>query len=641
MSEKKSIETITYENFARDIELELKLPKNTGLATNHGGSFLEMFRETDTLPFYYQNATAGMAFSDMIWDFSEYKLTNVPDQKLILNFGMFPKQFVDIAKLFTLDEIMKMKQKIQSIKKKVFFELKPFLIYAAQHGCHTMLDLSEELVTDYLDLSEKIKKETGMIRIRSTIKQFVDFYSDYYTDISYILPQKIEKNNYRLAKAQKRESRTPDIPEEYFTLFINRMLEIMQDKRQTSFMRSIASEIVIVSQTGLRISEALMLKCDDLYEEEFEDGKKFPVLRYPTYKGVRGVPTYKFGYTYANEITRAAITVLKDVHGESRMRQKCDFLFTETWSSLAGGKGIDPDTFATACERFFINIDSEKMHTIELSMAGIECLERKRVHIGARKRKIFYPRMHMFRVHMCTALRKNNVPRIIVERMMGHLESEMDDGYYRDADPDKGFQEDYGFSNIVLEELQEKEIPLLGGDEKNRKAIKDFVMNGKVRVAGSPDEVIQSLEDDLCIRPKAFGMCITAPRHSCGREIKTNKLLCYNGLCGNDFHMYFNLAANWGQFKTRKLIILKSCFQGYFTEAEQQIKYLVRLVNERMVDEFISLEELVKLKGTQELVLRHPELETVFDEYEDIKIGVELWKNMTLELFLEQNNISE
>lgn len=641
MAEQIFTDTITHQSFDRDISLDIMLPKNTGLGTSHGGSFLEIFKETDTLPFYYRNATAGMAFSSMIWDFSKYKVTNVPDIKLILNFNMFPQQFREVAKFFALDEILRMKLKIQSIKNKVFNELKPFLNYAAKQGCYSMFDLTEDLVINYLDLAGKTKKETKMIKIRSTIKRFVDFYSEYFTDISYILPPQIEENNYRLAKAQRRESRTPDIPENYFTLFINRLLEIMQDKRQTSFMRSMAAEIVIVSQTGLRISEALMLKCDDLYEEEFEDGKKFHVLRYPTYKGVRSVPTYKYGYTYANEITRAAIDILKEVNSESRKRQGCDFLFTETWSSLAGEKGIDPNTFATACERFFINIDSEKLHTLDLSMEGIECLSRKTVYIGFRNRRIFYPRMHMFRVHMCTALRKNNVPRIIVERMMGHLESEMDDGYYRDEDPDKSFQEDYGFSNIVLEELQEKEIPLLGGDERNRKAIKDFIENGKIRVAGSPDEVIQSLEDDLCIRPKAFGMCITAPRHSCGREIKANKLLCYNGQCGNDFHMYFNLAANWEQFKSREQIIYKTSMQGYYTEAEQQIKYLVRLVNERMIDELKSLDELIELKGTQELVLRHPELETVFNEYDSVKKGVESWKNMTLESFLELNNILE
>ena len=250
--------------------------------------------------------------------------------------------------------------------------------------------------------------------------------------------------------------------------------------------------------------------------------------------------------------------------------------------------------------------------------------------------KIYFPEMPMFRVHMCTSLRRMGVPRAIVERLMSHLSADMADYYYRTEDPDSVEQEDLAFSENIISELQDKNIPLLGGDEINREAIKKFITDGFANVEMSVDNVFTKLEEDLLIRPKPFGFCITAPRHNCGRDIKANKILCYNGSCGNDYHMYWNIAANWRQMLGRQNAIRICVAKKHWTEAEQQIKYLARLAKERMVDELVSLDQLIKLYGYNELALRHPALEEVFDDYDLVKGEVNDWKDMTLEKYLDE-----
>lgn len=624
------------QDYEKDAAFSISIPENSGYnIINPNMHYLHVYKDMDMLPYSWGNNPHRIKFSDTVWDFSPFKKTGVPDSKLKINFGLIPEPFRDDIKFYTIREINRQRAKIQTIKGTIQEHIAPFMNFAYEQGCRSIIEFDDKMIEAYFEkVNEKIALEGQRSRKKFGVKAIVDFYSSYYEDISSILPSEAMKTNTRLIRAQSEQNKTPDIPSDYFDLFLNRMLTIALDPERDVFYRSMACFYLIMSQTGLRIHEILALGINNLGEEKFADGRTMNYLRYPTSKGLRALPVYKTEYTYSNEITTLAFKMVLRIQKKERDALKTEYLFASIGDAKVGSNPVSSDKFSTAAEKFFRHLNTKKFKTMGIPIEGNEILYRKTVWSGGKKQPLFYPSATMFRVHMCTTLRANGVEQEVVERFMGHIAKEMRDYYYRKEDT--YFQEDMGFTVRFLRELVDPDVKLLGGSKINAEAIRDFINSKKnLPVYRSLDDLVLELAKHLIIRPKTHGVCITVPDHACGEVIAADKYFCLNGTCLNEYHNYSYLPANW-QWMKEAIRCAEIAFEkGRIREMEKQVNFLVRFVKTRMIPDLADYDRMVSVKGLEVVIGMHPDLIQIVEERNYINMEVERWRDMTRESFIE------
>jgi len=306
-----------------ELDLEFELLIDTVINTGSSISFIDSVKSTNRLPI----SLGEIYYSDNIWDFSPYTVLNISKHCLRINFGNLGQPYKDDLKNYALLKIIENKVKTQTIRGRVLV-LRKFLTYALSFHVFSVEDISLELIKQYIETRKEYKNELGIFEMKKKIKSFYVTYSSNFQDIlkdEYI--RFFDEGNVKLLNALRKQNRTADIPADYFNRFLSTCISMMHDELLHVDYRSISCLLIIESQTGLRINEAIGLNVNALKTVTIFTGEESNYLTYETWKRESGNNVSSTEITYINILSKEAFSILKELHKEKRGALHQEYLY--------------------------------------------------------------------------------------------------------------------------------------------------------------------------------------------------------------------------------------------------------------------------------------------------------------------------
>lgn len=528
--------------------IEYKEPSQININQKQSETYIDSIIESNNLPF----KDVQISYSDNYWDFSSHSTLNVANKDLKFNFKRVKDNFRLELKKYVLIKILENKTKITSIKRS-FSDLAIYFNFL--HKCHiyNIKDVNHIILKDFLNIRKKI----SALALRSTKKELKYFYNYYAANYSDILTPEMNSllklNDIRVYKAIRKQNKISDIPKEYFDKLIQTIVKIIDNPDEPEHIRTAGCIILLLSQTGLRISEVLALEADSLETINVLEEEETNYIRYKTWKREKGNNSFSYEKTYVNSLTKKAFKKLLDLHSKRRNKIKSKYLYM---GNLVFKKNkdcfpVDANAFLGIQKQFYFYID-KYLPTIDLDKNN-----RKNLHTtkfsrikadGSKSKTLTYPKTQQYRVHACTELYHKGVPLQYIRKFMGHLSSNME-GYY--VRPKNQVQEDIAFSKKTIKDILTGKLKLLGSNAKDlTNKIKTFINENKFSIHKDLDAITESLMNKIPIRQKMGGVCIkSSVLRDCSLDAKTNDFYCAYGVCPNVFHFYYNIDISYRKAK--------------------------------------------------------------------------------------------
>ena len=113
----------------------------------------------------------------------------------------------------------------------------------------------------------------------------------------------------------------------YYDKLLPSLIKVIDEDECDSVMKSLAAFLLILSQTGLRISECLDLEIDSLKSIALSNGETAYYLKYRTWKREKKNNVYSVEETYVNALTKKGYDSLVSLYDEKRKSNKTKYLF--------------------------------------------------------------------------------------------------------------------------------------------------------------------------------------------------------------------------------------------------------------------------------------------------------------------------
>jgi len=614
-----------------DIKMTYTLPNDVYLNTNETSSYLKEIIKINRLPFdkgeYY--------FSDDIWDFSNYVTVNITRSKLRFIYYDISEHFKQICKSFVLVRLLENKIKTQTIHQGLT-QVKRFIRFLEDQNIFYIEDVKVHHIESFL--TKHSHKSIVTIRnIKFFIKDFFQFYKmNINNSISSKVINALKSNNYRLLKVHQKNNKTPLIPMDYFDSLIKYSLQIMDDSTVKLDFRAIASVIILLSQTGLRIGEILGIRVGSLKPYKIINGEIIYYLHYLTWKREKGNNVAVPAFTYVNDLTVKAYNNLLNLYSDKREKLDLDYLFMggARMNSLKHFP-IDSNSYTRIQKRFYLYLDQfiptinlEKDIRPELSRCALK--HTKGVQkLYSEAETLTYPRTHQFRVNVCTELFNAGIPLKYISKFMAHLSTEME-GYYVRPDNENA-QENAEFTLKTLQDIVSGELNLLGASSGLMIKIKEFIKENNYNVEKDIDEICSKLSEKIPIRQKTGGLCIKSSMfRECSNDARTNKYYCAYGVCPNIFHFYYMVNLSYRQAKELEETININYKRGLLRQVQKELNMLKHIIKNKLKPEMDELKNVLDEKGTITVIQKYPDLIDIIENMEDIYKEMDKWRKMKI-----------
>lgn len=480
---------------------------------NNVSEFLRICRDIkdlDKIPLKKLNIT----FSSDSWDLSPLAINDISRNRIsTFNFDKVSDNFKDELKFYIYWSITRHKKnkKIQSIYSH-FKSIRPCLIYLNDKHITSLEYIDFDIISDYISYlsSDKDNKYSTIQAHVRRIREFISFYNSNMTntDMFNVLKRLDKAANKLLSLALNyvEENKHKNIPDAYFNGLLRTLISIMRDECLDAKIRGYAALIVLMSQTGLRISQMLSLKVNALSKTHIPDFNnashflEFTIIK----KNV-----FEQGFTVINQLGYEAYNILEEVFEESRKELETDYLFCPQGSKTVPMK---PEVFSKRMLRLIIEFgddigavnvedDYPELKTISISESKERNSFSKKIYDGyCDDDVISFPTSHQFRVHFCTYLYHKGVPLAFIQKYMNHLSEEMTSYYVRGTNSS---EQDSKFADKILKVIVEEGTKPLGfGSDDLMFKINEFIKNGKFKVVEDIDKVISILKGKMPIRQK-------------------------------------------------------------------------------------------------------------------------------------------
>lgn len=463
------------------------------------------------------------------------------------------------------------------------------------------------------------------------------------TDMSNILKRidKALKKLLSLAIECTNKNKFANIPDAYFDKLLSTLISLMRNKNINNKTRGYAALIILMSQTGLRISQILSLKVDAISDtgiSNLDNASHF--LEYTIIKK----DVHESGVTVINQLGYEAYTFLEEVFKDKREKLKTDYLFCPPHLNAVP---VSQSAFSSNLLRLIVefgddigavntNEDYPELNTISIGEVKDRYNFSKEIFSGYSDDDIIsLPTSHQFRVHLCTFLYHKGVPLEFIQKYMNHLTEEMTDYYVRGKDSSK---QDSEFADKVLKVIiGEDTKPLGSGSDDLVFKINEFIKNGKFKIAEDLDKVISILKGKIPIRQKTGGMCIkSAVGRECIVDGQSDAIYCAYGVCPNHFHLYIMADITYNECANLIKIIEYNKTAGYLRQANKELNKLQSSINKSLRPEIDQLEDTITKKGVDWVKENHENLIPIIDRLDEIKKEIDEWLNMK-QLTLKKN----
>lgn len=619
---------ITLTNIAPD--LEYSLPDDYALNISIGESYITQLKKTDVLPFN----KGTILYSQNIWNFKGYTTRNISPSMLKFIFEKVNENFRDDTKNYVLFKIIENTDKIQTINKS-FRVLRRFFNYADKKCYCNVQDLDDTIFKEYFSKREQSVEFTTIVGDKEALKDFYRFYSANFKDIYTKEIKEAFTIDYRLYHSLQSENKTPNIHNDYFDKFISTIIKIIDDVTAPSSIRSTACIYLILSQTGLRISEVLELEINMINETTIFNGETAYFLSYKSPKPAKGNNNYIPGKTYINYLSKKGYDTLVEIYKNKRTSLNVPYLFLGgdlTHNFPVNYNCFEPYKLRLAL--YIVEYNYMEIANLEQTkypnLSHLRFSEVKRKSYGKKYSHIetlTFPTNHQFRVHVCSELYEKGVPLQYIEKFMSHLTDEMQ-GYYVRTTPSNP-QEDMNFSFKTLEEIATGELEPLGGTGELSKRIKEFIKENNFNIATDKDTIVKSLVKKIPIRQKTGGVCIKASLiRDCSVDYQTDEFYCTYGVCPNIFHFYYMADISYIQARDSFESVLYNKENGYLRQAEKELHKLKRIVKEKLLIELDELKKVIERKGVDLVLKEYPDLLEIIINLDSIYKEAEQWQSM-------------
>ncbi len=600
--------------------------------SREASSYLDRVKEINLLPF----SNLEIFFSDDIWDFSQSRTVNICKSLLSFRFTHTCEHYRDDIKKYVLSMLLDGRFVIQNVQRE-YLLVSHFLNYAFEMAYYNIHQIDADLVSNFIQRLNG-KSKSYKLQYASCLKKFISYYSVHYEDIyTAELEALLDPVQYRLSKREIELRKTSDVPQHYFNNFLKAAIAIIDSSDVPNLIKAGTCVLMILSQTGLRISEALDLKCGTLLRASSYSGKELYYLNYRTWKRERGNNVFATEKTFANALTQKAYGTLMELYDSERRCYGYEYLY------LGAGQNRELLDLPVSCDRFgyttkhifsymnhyFPTINVPFEHQKDLSTCDVTAFPQMRGYYPNAK-TLTYPNTKQFRVHVCSELYARGCPLEYIQKFMGHLSNEMM-GYYVRTKP-HNTQEDIEYALEIFKTIVSGDACLLGvGADSLKSHIDAFVTEQGYRVEKDMDAIIALLTDKMPVRQKTGGVCIrSSSARECSKDTMTNEFYCAYSVCPNIFHFFYMAGISYRQASELAQSISLNTNRGFMRQAYKESLMLHTLVEQKLLPELNELKTEILRKGHDVLIERYPDLEHIISHFDHICEEANAWKDYSV-----------
>ncbi|MBE2975806.1 tyrosine-type recombinase/integrase [Priestia megaterium] len=580
--------------------------------------------------------------ADQYWDFSE-------SDRFYKSPCLYKYDFQDIVsstyrivlKKMVLRELHDRENRF-STTNTYFNIVKAFIHFIEAKFIYNPLLIYPNLINEFLLKEKSSITEASKRQILSAIGKF--FQGIEYSNVGFRLSEfeeMLSNYNRKRINAQSNSGKTPNIPRFLLNQIIQLALNDIEDQELSITYRMTACMIVILSQTGMRRGEFLLLETGRLKEILIKKGeKKAYYLEFITYKTTMARDG-RWTETNMNELAVKAYETLVDLTTDRRKQQTGSNVLYCTKKGMSYNRSIIQKHIYGFFSRHqkvldFSSLSNENLQNLSKWVITENDVSDYRYITQEDVGKTFYHvRPHQFRVVVANELRDKGLTLQWIKRHMNHLEEEMTKHYFRDdkiitdafknrASQD-GSQLETNIFNIedekIKKELEEPELKLA------YEAINKFLKKKKLNIFKDLDEIL-SLLKKTPVRESEMGFCTNTIK-LCERQERLamfEKWYYVRPQIVDITNIKFTLERFENKLRlvahNEKAASQNKKFQRQF---ELESKSLQQFYRNKLLPELTLLKKNVYQFGKEELIIRYPKLKKIIENINNIEEEIPPW----------------
>lgn len=576
----------------------------------HDPEYLELIKQNEM-------EIAGVKFkiTDSVWSFSSKMpdtVQNTADYSYIFDeLERCSDYYKVLVKLFVLNNLIHFGIHRKMVKAD-FLNIRRLIIYVYTQHIYSLSDISIKTISDFLvqtDITESSKQA-----IKKSITKFLIFYYQITGNpIDESLLDYLHASNIQILNAERINGKLDLLPQEFMDSLIKLLMKTLYATSEKMDHRIKAGLLLISTQTGLRPNELTIIPYDCI-EYKSINGIPYTELHYNTTKGVFGAG-YEVVHTFANETTINAVNTIKELKNSKY---------------LGNVKYIQLYNFF----RHFIIENAAELGCVSRD----EPLEEfngapliKKIDEGTLFINI--PKIKQFRVYLASELNRRGYNEFAIASLLSHKDEKML-GYY--ARPIAKSEEDKIYRDMFLRDVIEDDLKIIGpkGDEYTARIKAYLEKNKKIDVRSNLREIGNDIDGLMPMKVIPGGFCICpAPKMSCEATNKDNadSIYCAYGLCSNQSHLYYDMPFHMDQFHNCIDSVQYNIENQYEQEAEKELYKAQFICKTLLLPELNELKELIERKGSDYIIQKHPEMETIINDMSNIEKEILKWEKITIE----------
>ena len=469
---------------------------------------------------------------------------------------------------------------------------------------------------------------------------FSDFYERNFEELSDRSIRKfLQDRNTAKLNDIKHANKTPEVPIDYFPIFLDAVKAIMRDEQEDAEDRMTAATIILYSQIGFRTAELFTVKTGAV-QSVYSPDKDKPLyyMDFISFKHGTGENGGTVAHTYINALSKEAYELLEYLCSESRNRLGVDTLFVTKNQKHAT---FSAPSYAERYRKFILrhwkelqclNIGDD-YEDLSCAEVGVFFKSDKQGYSAYDKEadwakplqmddKIYYPTIRQFRVSVCTSLYRQQIPLHYIRKHMNHLSEDMAAYYIR---PQKNLEEEY--SETIYRAVFKDGSKMLGtnGDAFVQK-INEFIEQNHMNIQNDMEDVIQAVAKKFPLRSKIGGMCIRCGEViPCASNNSTDVIYCAFGMCPNHCHMFFMADISYEEYIQNRNVAQYNKDNGYKKAYQKELNKLKFIIEHSLMPELTMLEDELKRHGEEDILAKYPQLTYIVNHLDSIKQEVQTW----------------
>lgn len=595
---------------------------------------LETFKRIDKLPF----SNLDIRFSDDTWDFSATTDLPVSKTKLVFYFDS-SSAYCEPLKMYVLDGILKKNVKIRVLQNKVISVMR-FLKQFEAEGYKVYSRVPKTAFKRLFDDMEDTCSYNTVCAYKGHLLMFSDFYERNFEELTDKSIRKfLQDRNTAKLNDIKNANKTPEVPIDYFPVFLDAVKAVMRDEQEDAEDRITAATIVLYSQIGFRTAELFTIKTGAIQSVYSPDkGKPLYYMDFISFKHGKGENGGTTAHTYINALSREAYDLLDELCHEYRNKLGVDTLLVTKFQKNAT---VTAQQYSTRYRKFVMRHWRElQCLNIGDDYDGLSCFEVETFFRPAKNGtynydknadwakdlqmddRIYYPTIRQFRVSVCTSLYRQQIPLHYIRKHMNHLSEDMAAYYIR---PQKNLEKEY--SETIYRAVFKDGSKMLGtnGDAFVQK-INEFIEQNHMNIQDNMDGVIQAVAKKFPLRSKVGGICIRCGEViPCASNNSTDVIYCAFGMCPNHCHMFFMADISYEEYLQNRDVAQYNKDNGYKKAYQKELNKLKYIIEHSLMPELTMLEDELERHGEEDILDKYPQLTYIVSHLDSIKQEVQTW----------------